>query len=532
MHLFSRQSILTIWRRAVATAAPVLLLAGLGGVATAQAQAPGQGMQFGTALDVPAPVIRVYDDMRHADLSLGAAVQGEVQMPFRPTVDGFTFQQLKTDAAAQRAKSKGRPALGRNEVAALAPPNPIGAGFEGLNQTQSGGLRPPDTHGAAGNSAFCEIVNTRLGCFTKAAPNSKFVDVSLAAFFGYTLQTLFDPRIVYDRDWDRWVATAEAFPESATVQRQFIAVSQTDNPAGAWWIYGVDVNIFDNDDFWDYPQLGMDQDAIIITANIFGPVSYRESRMIAVAKARLYNGLGWSVPVWTGLAGTLAPPIVLDQNPNSYLVAAPAGGSAITKYTLLNSGRAFGQSLSASVITVPAYTVPPNAQQPGTTAVLDTLDARFVNASIQVGDSLFQAHTTGAYGLPTPKWYEFDTEGAGADTIKQSSYFWTASVSNDFNISIAANAPGGDVFVVWTSTDPSTGTQAQVRASGKESTDANTFFGPGQALFTSPTSYTGFRWGDYSAVSLDPLNPRRAWVVNEKINSTSVWGSWIGQVGW
>ncbi|GAB60870.1 hypothetical protein KSU1_B0013 [Candidatus Jettenia caeni] len=41
---------------------------------------------------------------------------------------------------------------------------------------------------------------------------------------------------------------AEAFEESATVQRQFIAVSRPENPEGAFFIYNVDVNFKNNDD--------------------------------------------------------------------------------------------------------------------------------------------------------------------------------------------------------------------------------------------------------------------------------------------
>jgi hypothetical protein len=39
------------------------------------------------------------------------------------------------------------------------------------------------------------------------------------------------------------------------------------------------------------------------------------------------------------------------------------------------------------------------------------------------------------------------------------------------------------------------------------------------------------RWGDYSAVTLDPSNQATAWLVNEKINSSSIWGSRIITIG-
>jgi hypothetical protein len=39
------------------------------------------------------------------------------------------------------------------------------------------------------------------------------------------------------------------------------------------------------------------------------------------------------------------------------------------------------------------------------------------------------------------------------------------------------------------------------------------------------------RLGDYSAVTLDPSNEATAWLVNEKINSSSIWGSRIITIG-
>jgi len=102
----------------------------------------------------------------------------------------------------------------------------------------------------------------------------------------------------------------------------------------------------------------------------------------------------------------------------------------------------------------------------------------------------------------------------------------------------------GEAFVTWSSTDPANSINARVMFSGRESGDAagsmNAAPG-GTVLFTSPTFYTNFRWGDYSAVTLDPKAysitggtcdaGRRAWIVNEKINSQTIWGSRIGRIG-
>ena len=97
--------------------------------------------------------------------------------------------------------------------------------FNGHSATE--GLRPPDTHGAVGTTHFVQVTNSHIDMWTRqntaTLPLAK--SVTLATFFGYTTETLFDPRVVYDSTWNRWIVTADAFAESSTVQRFFIAVS-------------------------------------------------------------------------------------------------------------------------------------------------------------------------------------------------------------------------------------------------------------------------------------------------------------------
>src|SRR5207302_8888633 len=221
---------------------------------------------------------------------------------------------------------------------------------------------------------------------------------------------------------------------------------------------------FANNNFWDFPQLGMDQDAVLINAHIFLGNTFLGADFFAVAKALLYNGLGFSVPVFTGLVGTLAPPIVRDQNASTFLIAAPPSGTSLSKYTAMDTSKAFDITLVGPVsITVPSYTVPPSAHQPGTTKRLDTSDSRFVNASTQNGDDLWQTHTIALGAFPAPKFYRINTS---TNTVSQSGFYFASATSDDFNASIAAN-DAGNCFVTYTSTDASVGRNAQVRLSGK-----------------------------------------------------------------
>ena len=118
--------------------------------------------------------------------------------------------------------------------------------------------------------------------------------------------------------------------------------------------------------------------------------------------------------------------------------------------------------------------------------------------------------------------------------------------SDDYNASVSANT-SGEAFVTWTSSESTGGcTHPQVRFSGPQRGDPLGQIGPGATLpgsasttYYDPTPEETDRWGDYSAVSLDPSsysnqcrNFRRAWIVNERVASRVNWGSWIGGIGY
>ena len=451
------------------------------------------------------------------------------EIPFRPTMDRSAYDAAKAQAANSYALGAVKPLT--EAFAPLATPIIKLHNFSGHSQTE--GLRPPDTHGAVGTTHFVQVTNSHIDMWRRAntpvLPLAK--SVTLATFFHYTAQTLFDPRVVYDSTWNRWIVTADAFAESATVQRFFIAVSTSADPTSSFHVYNVNVDFFHNGNFWDFPQLGMDQDAVLFTANIFSGNTFLGADFFAVAKARLYNGLGFSVPIFTGLVGTLAPPIVRDQNAETFLLGAPPSGTTFHKYTALNTSQGSFISLSLVNITVPAYSVPPDARQPGTAKRLDTSDSRFVNASTQNGVDLWQTHTIALGSFPAPKFYRINTT---SNTVTQSGFYFASGTSDDFNASIAAN-DAGNCFVTYTSTNVSLGRNAQVRLSGKANGDAGISAGPNaftSITFYHPSANNPERWGDYSAVTIDPVHANDAWLVNEQVNAGGLlWGSHIVQFG-
>ncbi len=531
------------------------------GGAQPSAASAGPVIQPTLRLKIPPPVVRTWREMEAAEAAEAAAPPGPPRaIPFRPTMDAALYRQLKANAAKAPAFGAPQAALAPLLASAAATTLTILSNFSGVSQIS---FYPPDTEGAVGPRHFVEITNPHLDIYQKSDSNH-VKGVSLASFFGYATKGLFDPRVLYDSVAGRWIVTADAFAENSNTQKFFIAVSQgppndPTDPTGAFYIYSV--NVSDNNNVtngveWDFPQVGLDQNAVIFTANFYNAVSpYNliDARMFTLAKSLLYNGTGGALTanmfVGLGGGGTLSAPIVLDTNPNTYLVA-PATGigvNSVLLYTLTNSGGTPPTLAGPVTISnVPTYSFPANAPQPGqgTTHLLDTADARFVNAGTQIGNSLFQVHSisrsantqTGAIC----RFYEFDTVNKN---VKQYGDFYNTGTSFDFNASLAANRHQ-DVFVTWSSIDAANGTYAQVRFSGRLHTDpAGLIPSPGSLLSQSSVALTGNtvnppdsvntqRWGDYSAVSLDPADPSgaTAWIVNETVSSATAWGSRIGSI--
>jgi hypothetical protein len=452
---------------------------------------------------------------------------------------------LAAKAASAHAPAAEKPAM----AAPAVPPTIVVKNYAGVNQTTAGGWRPPDSEGAVGASEYVQIVNSYIQVYSKYT-NAVVRSQTLAQFFGYTTQTLFDPRVVYDSVWKRWIVTADAFAESSTVQRMFLAVSQTPKATGAFWIYNFNTVVNAND-FFDYPMVGYDQDAIFITANNFNP-GFTDARMFFFAKARLYNGLSTGVVYFPGLAGTLAAPIVQDQNVYTWFAApqvnATPANSKIRLYRFVNLSR--GGFASGAWLDLPVtggFAFPPNAPQTGGQP-LDTLDCRFQNVSTQiyVGGRycLFNVHCVKYGGWPANKWYEINVTDPNAPAIRQSGTFWATGSSYDFSPHIATNLYGNS-FVVWSVTDPANANPARRNAmvffGGRKFADTLGSMGVNATpLFASVPYYddnlgVSFnRWGDYSAVTIDPGNPNQAWMTNETILGTTSpslnWGTQIGSV--
>ena len=469
-----------------------------------------------------------------------------IQTPeFRPTVDPATYAHLKAKAALA--------AHGRSAVAP-GPQNVISNifGFTGPQQSVAPnpcGCFPPDVNSAVGPTQILAIVNSEIAVFNKSG-GMVGTPVSINTFFGYSATLLFDPRVLFDR-WDnRWVVEAEGFKQTSTgPQFQFFAVSTSSSAAGTYRKFNLNMSAIVGStsgvaNFWDYPQIGLNQDGLIFTGNVFNvsvsPNVFLGATTFQFSLDALGNATsgGTSSFVFSGLGGTTTPPIVVDRNQQAHLLTVPVSGTSFG-HTFWNvpGHDLFSSLIGDGSVTVPSYSPPAAASQPGTSILLDTSDSRIVNDPYQLGSSLFAVHAVAVPGIPALRWYEINLSTNG---LNQEQTRFRSGISSDFNGSLALDNTGRLVICASTS-DGST--FPSIECIGRLPTDPPSTTGPFNVVFSGSVSQTDnccllgttnvARWGDTSSVSVDATATGTMifWADNETVQpSGTLWSTRIQKV--
>jgi uncharacterized repeat protein (TIGR01451 family) len=425
--------------------------------------------------------------------------------------------------------------------------------FDGLDFANWGAGHPPDTVGDVGPTYFIQAINSSIGVYRK----SDGVRVAAFTFNTFMSQGSFgnlcdtdnfgDPVILYDSFEDRWVITDFAFQLSAgnvvnpPGVYQCFATSKTGDPVtGGWNYYSLHIT----DALNDYPKLGIWPDGIYMSANMFNFVggAFQNPRVWAFNKAQMYAGsptvqvVSFNAPTadFTVLPSnarlqTGTPP---PGTPN-YFVSSWQFTNALSVYKL----HADWNSISLSTFTGPdtplAATSWPNAAVPNALSQggnsLDVLQIRAMMQSqySNIGgvESLWATHTVrrgDTTGFAAPRWYQVNVTGGTVAASLPQAATWDpdgANVISRFMPSLAIDR-AGDMALGY-STSSST-TKPAIKYAGRLAADPiNTLGQTEQLLIQGAGTQTGncgtsscIRWGDYSAMSLDP-DGCRFWYTNE-----------------
>jgi hypothetical protein len=412
---------------------------------------------------------------------------------------------------------------------------PVTQSFEGLGNGQYGfsvTSAPPDTEGTVGATQYVQWVNTSFAIFNKstgALVAGPTAGNTLWSGFGGGCQTNNDgdPIVLYDKIANRWVFSQ--FSVSTTPYLQCIAVSTTSDATGTYNRYSFQYSNFD-----DYPKMSAWPDAYYETFNMFAggttfvgadACAYDRSAMLAGSAATQVcfqqgTSVGGLLP--SDLDGATAPPA---GSPN-YMVYFGTNNLNLFKFHVDFTTPANSTFTGPTVINVAAFSplcgggtcVP----QPSTTQQLDSLADRLMYRlayrNFGTHESLVVNHSVVAGSGGGVRWYEIQNP-SGTPTVAQqstfapdSNYRWMGSVAMD---------QAGDLALGYSVSSSSV--SPSVRFAGRVPTDPASTLETEVNIVSGTGSQSGnslSRWGDYSAMQIDPVDDCTFWFTEEYMKTT------------
>lgn len=508
------------------------------------------------------------------------------QRPYRPLRRG----PVQTKYAAPEA------VYVRDYTAPVQPGAPMPAPvrtFQGMsrnsdcNGVSCGSGWPSDVNGDVGPDHYVQAVNASYAIYNKTGVlQTWFTEDQLWQGSGAPPcdgNSAGDPVVVYDPIGDRWILTHFAFPVDGSGNPvspfyQCIAVSQTSDPVtSGWWLYSIRMDSGASGfppvgTLNDYPKFGIWPDCLYMSANEFDMTTsggkFNGTFAAAFSRADLeagrpltWTGLFLSYPAYN-IFGML-PSNLLGSSPSSlppagtpnYFVSEsqPDWGFEVRKFvTSNNCGTGLFYADAPPVVVTPEYNfnfgdfIP----QPGTTVLLDGMSSRLLQKAqyrrLGSAESLWIVQSVGdgpATDLPLttvrPQWAQIDVTGETVSTtpVQLQAYLpdstvhrWMGSLAADKfgNMALGYSASSGTVY-------PS------VLYSGRLVSDPlSTLPQTEQTIATGAGSQTNncgggqcHRWGDYSAMSVDPSDDCTFWYTNQYYDSPTngASGNWQTSIG-
>ncbi len=409
--------------------------------------------------------------------------------------------------------------------------------FEGLGNGRYGFIveyAPPDTNGAVGATQYLQWVNTYFAIFSKS--NGGLVGGPTA---GNVLWSGFgggcegnndgDPMVLYDKLANRWVMSQ--FSVSSSPYLQCVAVSMGPDATGMWYRYAFQYSAYD-----DYPKMGVWPDAYYETFNMFNGQNFIGSEVCAYDRNQMLTGqpatqicfqqgstVGGLLPA--DVDGTTAPP---PGSPN-YVLNFGANALNLYKFHVDFSNPANSTFTGPTIIPVAAFTplcgggrncVP----QPGTTTKLDSLADRLMSRlayrNFGSHQSLVVNQSVAVSGSSGVRWYEIQAPNGTPVVAQQgtyapdSNYRWMGSIAMDkaediaLGYSVSSSALHPSIAIAGrVPTDPA----------GTLETETTVITGSGSQ------TYSLTRWGDYSSMTVDPVDDCTFWYTTEYMVADGAW---------
>ena len=413
----------------------------------------------------------------------------------------------------------------------------IGQGFTGPQGTFTVNSAPPDTNGAAGTTQYVQTVNTALAVFDKATGTTVYGPVPINTLFAplggrCASDNDGDPVVVFDKLAKRWMISQ--FAVTTTPYYQCVAVSKTDDATGGYNLYAFNYGSV----FPDYPKMGVWSDAYYISFNMFTSTfqgakacAYDRASMLAGLPAtqqcfQLSTSYGGLLPA--DVDGSAAPPA---GSPGIFMAR---GSSSLYRWLMsVNWSNPSLTTFSSTPASLPvaAYSAACNGgtciPQKGVKQQLDSLadrlmfrlayrnfgsyDSVVVTHSVQIGN----VHKGGNAAV---RWYEVRNPRTATSVYQQGTFSpdatsrWMGSIAQDKqgNMALGYSASSSTIY-------PS------IRYTARAATDPLGTMQAESTIIDGAGSQSGnnlARWGDYSAMTVDPTDDCTFWYTTEYLKAT------------
>ncbi|MDH3815301.1 MAG: carboxypeptidase regulatory-like domain-containing protein, partial [Acidobacteriota bacterium] len=458
-------------------------------------------------------------------------------------------------------------------VPGLSEPTSI-LSFEGYSSDDNQALfgfrmMPPDTDGDVGPNHYVQWNNLGFKVWDKAgnlnpltAPNGLPGNIFWAGFGGVCeSDNNGDPVVLYDHLADRWFMTQ--FTDSSNPDgHACVAVSQTPDPLGAYWLYDFVVS---PGAFNDYPKWGVWPDGYYGSHNEF-TTAFVGSRVVVLERAAMLAGNparfvdfflpGGAVGIFNPEPAHLEGPPPPPGTPNTYVMACDDatwdcngadGGPdgyhnwdfSVDWVTPANSSFTYNGLIAAAPFDSNLCGFADCVPQPGTAQRLDVLGQmtmyRAQYRNFGGYETIVTSHSVDVDGADTAgvRWAELrNTAGAGWVLQQEGTYDLGDGVHRW--MPSAAMDGFGNICVVYSASDGATVYPSVRFACHEVGVDPPGTMGAETVCVAGAGVQTGGgRWGDYATLSIDPVDDCSFWGTNEYVatGGSFVWNtrvcSWV-----
>jgi hypothetical protein len=446
-------------------------------------------------------------------------------------------------------------------------PTTGGANFSGLSHDPWGAGWPPDPNGDVGPSYYIQAVNTSVGIFDKST------GVPVAVTFDDLISgtgtpcddsNQGDPIALYDPIGDRYIVSDFAWTNESTGPfYQCIAVSKTGDPVnGGWYFYAWQTEA--GASLPDYPKLGVWPDGIYMSANVFattGSGSFQNVQVWAFNREQMEAGAASPQAVTASLPRTIGGVSVfslLPSNARSVTGLPPAGtpnyfasiwgtyAIRVWKFHVDWSSPSSSTFSGPTNVPIATFSVGPGDVPEKDGNNLDTLSYRLMMQNQYTNqngrESLWLTHTVGSGGtnnIAQVRWYELPVTGGTIASSPRQQSTWSPDSKNRFMPSLAVDR-SGDMAIGYSVSDASM--YPAIRYSGRLASDPLNQLSQGETTLVQGLGFqcctfsdgsTNNRWGDYSAMTIDP-DGCTFWYTNEYYDAhptTKAEDNWLTRIG-